>query len=384
MRNKAGILVFLMSLAFVSGSFLSSAKAVDEKAKCTINHWVGFNARPSYIMPTHGFYNGWNELGKPLKAGGNLDFQYGFSMSGKNVYQGCGFGIHSFGSHELMGTPMSLYIFQGAPLFCLSDRLTVGYEWNFGLSAGWKNNGIVVVSPLNAYINVAALLTWNINDHWDMISGPEYTHFSNGDTRFPNGGANTINLRIGAKRYFARTEPGVKIERIFIDDASSLKSDNRMSYDLMFFGAWRADRSIAGGTLHIINESFPVAGLNFNPLYHFNDYLSAGASLDLIYDGSADLQVSVDEDGTLHYVSPDFMSQCAAGLSARAELKMPIFAVNIGIGYNLLHKGQDLDCLYGMFALKAFVTDMLYLNVGYRLSSVLYSHNLMFGLGIRL
>ena len=374
----------MISLTLLNGSHFAFAQNENEMPRSTINHWIGFNARPSYIMPTHGFYNGWNELGKTLKAGGNIDFQYGFSVLGRSAYQGFGLGMHSFGSHELMGTPASLYLFQGAPLFSFSDRLTIGYEWNLGLSAGWKDNGIVVVSPLNIYINVAALLRWNINDTWEVVAGPEYTHFSNGDTCFPNGGANTINFRLGARRYFAFEEPAVKTERIFGEDISKSKFSEKVSYDLMAFGSWRADRTIVDGELLIINESFPVAGLSFNPLYHFNDYLSAGVSLDMIYDGSADLQVSVMEDETIVYDRPDLISQSAAGLSARAELKMPIFAVNIGIGYNLLHKGQDLDCLYGMFALKAFVTDMLYLNVGYRLSSVLYSHNLMFGLGIRL
>ena len=140
---------------------------------------------------------------------------------------------------------------------------------------------------------------------------------------------------------------------------------------------------IIGSRLHIINEAFLTAGLQFNPLYHFNGYLSAGPSLDLLYDRSANLNASVDEEHVLTYSSPAFINQCAAGISVRGELKMPIFAVNIGIGYNFSRRGSDLRGIYGIFALKAFVTESIFLNIGYRLSTVLYSHNLMFGLGWR-
>ena len=39
---------------------------------------------------------------------------------------------------------------------------------------------------------------------------------------------------------------------------------------------------------------------------------------------------------------------------------------------------------YAIFNLKAFLTDRLFLLIGYRLSSLQYTHNLMFGIGWRL
>ena len=144
------------------------------------DHAMGVNVRPSYIMPTHGFYNGWNPSGKALRVAADLDVQYSFSYKGSGAYQGAGAAVHTFFAHKLIGTPATIYIFQGAPLARISDNMTIGYEWNLGLSAGWKNNGIVTVSPLNAYINVAALFTWHTGKYWDIVFGPEYTHFSNG------------------------------------------------------------------------------------------------------------------------------------------------------------------------------------------------------------
>ncbi len=339
------------------------------------DHAAGINVRPSFIIPTHGFYNGWNPSGRALRVGGTLDVQYCFSLDGSGAYQGAGVAMHTFFAHKLTGTPATVYIFQGAPLARLSRNLTFGYEWNLGLSAGWKNNGIVTVSPINAYINVAGLFTWRAGKHWDIVFGPEYTHFSNGDTMFPNGGANTVNFRIGTRRHFHPQKVG-QVENIFIGCNGSRDVSDRLVCDLMLSGGWRADRYTQGNTLIIDNRAFPMVSVCLNPSYVFNEYLSAGPALEYVYDGSANAGYA-------------FLSHSALGISARAELRMPIFAVNIGGGYSFVLARPEniakpeLHGLYGVFSLKAFVTSSIFLNISYRLSSVNYSHSLMYGIGYR-
>ena len=339
----------------------------------------GVNVRPSYVMPTHGFYNGWNDSNKAIRAGGTFDIQYGVGSTEQPTLQGLGLAVHSFFAHELVGTPATFYIFQNVPLVNISDRLTFGYEWNLGLSTGWKVNNVAVSSSNNIFINVAALFAWKADKHWDIVFGPEYTHFSNGDTSFPNGGANTVNFRLGVRRHHSPSETLSSVH-IFRSEVSEKLFWERVSYDISVLGGWRADRSLIGGRLHIFNEKFLLTGLQFNPQYSFNSHLSAGPSLDLLYDRSADL--IVDEDGC--HTNPGFFSQSALGLSLRGEIKMPIFAVNVGAGYNFTFGGTDLKGFYSTFALKAFICDHLFATVAYRLSSVNYAHNLMFGFGVRL
>jgi hypothetical protein len=72
----------------------------------------------------------------------------------------------------------------------------------------------------------------------------------------------------------------------------------------------------------------------------------------------------------------------AAGLSLRGDITMPIFTVGAGFGGFVLG-GDTLRGLYTTFTLQAFVTDRLFLNVAYRLSTLNYTHNLMYGLGWR-
>lgn len=340
-------------------------------------------------MPTHGFYRGWNPQGKQIPAAASLDIQFGLGGNGRGVYQGVGVAMHSFFAHDLIGTPSSIYVYQGAQLAALGKNLSLGYEWNLGISSGWKCNEGFMVSPLNVYINVAALFDWKVSPYLDIVFGPEYTHFSNGDTKFPNSGANTVNFRLGARRYISPSDK-VRVERIFTSDLDNESFEERVSYDISVLGGFRADRTADGFDLYIINKAFPIASLNFNSLYSFNSYLAAGPSIDLIYDRSANLNLWENEDGNVEYSYPKFLSQTGIGLSARAELRMPVFAVNIGIGYgtsledHTRYDNDDLKGLYGVFNLKTFVSDKIFLNVGYRLKSVLYSHNLLFGLGLRL
>ena len=149
-----------------------------------------------------------------------------------------------------------------------------------------------------------------------------------------------------------------------------------MSYDIFIYGAWRADRYIHEGKLQLINEPHAVAGLTFNPLYRLNRYFSVGPGLDIMLDRSADLNKEI---ATL-----PLTQQTACGVSAKAELTMPYFSINLGAGYNVLTKANDLKGFYTTYNLKAFVSQKLFITMGYRLGSVNYAHNLMFGVGIRL
>ena len=77
---------------------------------------------------------------------------------------------------------------------------------------------------------------------------------------------------------------------------------------------------------------------------------------------------------------PPFAKQLAVGVSAHAELTAPLFAINVGMGYNLMNPEGEKR-FYQLLALKTFVTRRAYLYTGYRLGSFKDPQNLMLGLG---
>lgn len=381
-------------VTYIIGLMILCATAGNAGADNKVSHRVSAEVRPVLNMPTHGFYRGYNDYGKAVPMGGSAHLKYSFSLNPESrlgqlfptAYQGAGVAVHTFFNHEITGTPAILYIFQGTRIADLSRKISLDCEWNLGASYGWKVNE-VVGSKCNIYINVGLPLTWHVSPKYDISFGPEYTHFSNGDTTFPNGGANTVGLRLGVtwKSTGCDTIKDTDINwekapgKLLIQGEPELKKQRpaeRMSYDIFIYGAWRADRYIQEGKLQIINEPHVVAGMTFNPLYRLNRYFSVGPGLDIMLDRSADLNKTI---ATL-----PLTQQTACGVSAKAELTMPYFSINLGAGYNVLTKANDLKGFYTTYNLKAFVSQKLFITMGYRLGSVNYAHNLMFGAGVRL
>ena len=80
--------------------------------------------------------------------------------------------------------------------------------------------------------------------------------------------------------------------------------------------------------------------------------------------------------GDLKFHRPPFREQFSVGLSLRAELVMPVFSINVGVGRNLIYSGDDTKGFYQVLA-------HLFLHVGYQLSKFKDPNNLMLGLGYR-
>ena len=118
----------------------------------------------------------------------------------KGVYQGVGLSYHHF--NPQLGNPVSAYLFQGATIKNLSSRLSLNYEWNLGLTYGWKSydeknhpENRVIGSKLTAYLDADIYLRWMLSRQCDLNLGATFTHYSNGNTSIPNAGLNVVGAR---------------------------------------------------------------------------------------------------------------------------------------------------------------------------------------------
>lgn len=407
--------IFIRSAAafLLAAAAIQDAAAANEtprrKADSTrFTHSVGINVRPKYILPTHKFFRGENELGKRLAASGSAHLQYSFAFPesshfGKlypTAYQGVGVAFNTFFDRKEIGNPTAVYVFQGARLAQISPNLSLDYEWNFGASFGWhpydpygdfhqylNEYNLVVGSRVNAYINFGLLLSWAPIENWAFSAGLDLTHFSNGNTALPNAGVNTAGMRFGAARSFgpAMRRTGATKNSEYAD-LSSRRFSERMTYDIMFYGAGRTKGVMWNDTPYIAEGTFGIAGLNFSPLYRVNKFFRAGVSLDVQYDESANVSehiAGLGDDGDIRFYRPPIDEQLGIGLSLRAEFVMPIFSVNIGFGRNIIYKGEDLEGFYQTLALKTELFKGLYLNIGYKLHNLHDPNNLMLGIGWR-
>lgn len=372
-------------------------------ALAQINSEISVDVRPSYtfssfkddLLKQHldmeHAKKTWADLGLHLKWG----FTYPAS-SKQNRYipgawQGIGLGINDFGNPKGLGTPVELYLFQGAPVWHISRKLSLYYEWNFGISMGWKpcdiemaQSNLIVGSKANSYINLGSGLRWDMGKGFYLTAGIDLTHFSDGNTAYPNPGVNMAGVRIGVTKSFApRTgrDTNTLLAGSYCSDSTMYRS--RLGWDVTLYGAWR--KRVYHGTEPpvLLNGSFGIAGINVAPMWEVARIFRAGVSADFQWDESSNLKkyhVSGSTTADMRFYRPPFFSQISGGLSARAELVMPIFSVNLGIGYNVFGP-EESRASYQLANLKIRVVKGLFVNIGYQLLDFRRQNNLMLGLG---
>ena len=363
-------------------------------------HRIGIEGRPGYIFPTSSFLRGDNNLCKYLQSTYSAHLKYSFQLKPGTAadktyggaYQGIGLGYFDFGNRTEIGNPIALYLFQVARIAKITSHLSLNYEWGFGMAFGWKSynyyenpNNTVIGSKINAYLNAGLYLNWILSPQFDLNVGGSMIHFSNGNTKYPNTGLNTIDFKIGVVYNFNRKMDELKYpsQPILIP-----VFPRHVSYDLTLFGSWRRKAvNVAGGQIPAPSK-YTVAGFNFAPMYNFGYKFRAGVSLDGVYDSSANLYVkdyisSGGDNEQEKFGTPSLGKQLSLGLSARGEFVMPYFSVGIGFGANILHGGGDLKSFYQILMLKIDMSRNTYLHIGYNLKDFHEPNYLMLGIGYR-
>lgn len=374
--------ILILIAAFFFGV---AAYASGDSAKNMI-HGIAIDFRPGAVLHSNNFLSGENEWNKSVDVslGMHLKYRFSYDQSEKKSYQGIGFCANTFCANRLLGSPLGIYVFQGAPIYRFSSRLSLGYEWNFGAMFGWKKydeesnpQNISIGSSATAYINLGLLLHYSLSKNWQLNAGVEVSHYSNGNTSWPNSGVNTLSGRLGVAYLFnaGTDEPALK-EEVF---------KPHWSLDVMAFAAPRKKVVQVTEEPQLLKGLFLVTGLNIAPMYNFNKYLAAGVSVDAQYNESAGLQdywVQGSYGDNIKFYRPPFHKQISAGLSARVEFIMPIFTINAGIGQYLIGPSETRRT-YQTLNLKTFIAKGIYLHVGYQLCDFKYPENLKLGVGYK-
>ncbi len=370
-------------------------------------HKVSAEVFPSYVFNTAPFFAGENAAGKPIDATLSTHLKYSFKL-GRNTdlgrlypdtFQGIGLAWNTFFNKKEVGLPTAFYLFQNARIATLAPKLSLNYEWNFGITYGWnkfdeKDNPMnrVVGSKANAYINLGIVLDWEFAPMWNLTTGVGLTHFSNGNTRYPNAGVNTVGGRIGISRSFEgpdksrrTTEPLLTSPDFPTEPKSAFR--RHMTYDLVVYGATRKRAINIDTDPIIISGNFGIIGMNFNPMYNISRHFRTGLSADFQYDESANIEAHIPEGTILEedmkFYRPPFIEQGSFGLSVRTEFVMPFFSINIGLGRNLICRGKDTNGWYNTFALKTDIWHDCFIQIGYQLYNFKNPNNLMIGIGYR-
>ena len=386
----------MISICMAAVAFSVAAHAISEDS-ATI-HRIEVEVVPGRLLHTNDFLKGFNTEVRTMNHSFVARLKYAFAppegseqaLIYKGVYQGAGLAFHSF--NPQLGNPVSLYLFQGATVKTLSQRLSLNYEWDFGLTYGWKTydrdtnpENRVIGSKLTAYIDLGFYLRWMLSRNWDLNIGASVSHYSNGNTAIPNAGLNAVGAKASVAYYINREEKH--------HASGELPAfDRHWGWDLTLYGAWKRRGMDTNTGTYALPGVYGVAGFTLNPLYHVNHWLNVGASLDGSYDSSANMEVKTTTVGDQEQeptkddviLSP-WYQRVALGLSARAEFVMPYFTINFGIGHNFVNAHtEDMKGFYEILALKIKLMRQSYLHIGYSLYDFYYPNNLMLGIGFHL
>ena len=394
------VIVFL-GIIFVGGVLRVAGQGNDSLVDVSPRkfvHGLRVEGRPESIFPTSSVLKGENAEGRIIRGAFSTHVKYLFrycpgSIDERiygDVYQGVGLGFYNFGESRQLGNPVAFYLFQGARISSLAPWLSLYYEWNFGLSAGWKpydsyynSYNTMIGSKVNAYINANFYLRWRLSPRVSLLSGLTVSHFSNGNTKIPNAGLNTIGGNIGLECNFYRKDDLKSLERKVALTTQPFR--RHFTYDFVFFGSWHDRLVKTSDGFSPSPEAYPVFGFNFTPMYNLNYKFRLGVSLDGTFDGGANLYTEGDVYGKVDksdIVRPPLGDQFALGLSGRVEYVMPFFVVGVGIGANVIGK-NDLNMFYQLLTLKIALSRAVFLHVGYRLQNFNEPNFLMLGIGFR-
>ena len=407
MRCFSGITILAIFLLIAAGAASANNYSLtDSIGKHPIIHSLSLNTGASYVATSTS-----DDIREPvppedkvyIHSAVPVHFKYAFSFTDPKIrnylpggYQGIGIGILNFGALEPrglstatknIGYPVMTYIFQGGPFWKFNKNLSLNYEWNFGASFGWKPSSpdnesfsLTVGSRVNAYLNLNLSLLWQLNEHTGLFGGITVSHFSNGNTSFPNPGVNSFGVKVGMIWTLNPAEKGYP--SVILDTVKR----KRLEYDIMGWGATRRRVYRGGDKPVLLPGHFACAGISFAPMVRLNTWWRVGGSADIQWDRSSDLKKNYIEGTTtedIRFSTPSFWRQLTVGLSAHGELCMPIFALNVGIGYNLISPWENRGS-YQNIALKTYVCSKVFINVGYQLRNFYQQSSLMLGMGVTL
>lgn len=350
---------------------------------------ISASATGSYIIPTNAFLRDYDDN----KAVITPDVRAGFSFSPstrygrlyKGVTQGIGVNWNAILPHSTLGYPVGVFLFQNVRL-ATWNKLSAEIGWDFGITMPWRHfdpetnpDNRAIGAPANALLGGNLSAVYRLDDRLALKAALTIRHYSCGNTYQPNSGVNSIGLKLGVV-YTLR--PADKSHRA----TAPLPGDFRpgMGYDVTVYGAPRRRISCdSSGERIILPGVFGVAGINFAPMYAIIRYLRAGVALDMQYDESANLSSHLVE-GTygdeVRFYRQSFSERFAVGLSFRAEITLPIFSINAGVGRNIIARG-DSKAFYQSLALKAYIYRGAFIQIGYRLFNFKEPNNLMIGAG---
>ena len=312
---------------------------------------------------------------------GGIEVNYGRSLFSKDSWEsyfnypeiGVGLYYGSFGNKDIYGSGIAVFpyinhVMKRTPRFTLQNKVALGLGYAtkpYDRKSNPYNS--VVSTHFNAYIGLAFVADYRIQERFSLNFTTSLTHFSNGATKKPNHGINTLTSSIGAKYHF-NPNPTPQYHKI--------KAPKSNQQEMMIIGSLGRSQSA-----NYNNNKYWNAGININYLWHLTEKKAIGIGYDQIYSESIPftwIDFNQDQSQTTFSTSDYLVSSVFA--SYNVFLGKTIIFLNLGA---YIHTGiKPSQPIYPRLGIRQMLTNNLLASFGVK-ASFFSSEFLEFGLGYR-
>ncbi len=393
MKGKYLLLIIIFLLVQTLKAEVSSDTVYVKKKP---PRFLAVNAMGGIIIPT----NKYIKESDCLTGQSSLALKFGTYSTGETwediaygmPYTGIGIYAAKFYYKKGLGSPISVYLFQGGNIKTFSPRWSLKYELNLGMSFNWKPydvfdnpENIALGSSSNVHVGASSYFKRRMSDKWDLHLGLSLTHFSNGAQRLPNKGINLFSPFIELV-YNLDHDPINKPNR---EDLIPPPLEKRLDYDILFTSSSRQiwhDTINSGLPSRLVDRNFKVFGISYATMFVNNYNYKWGPSIELVYDESAGVTAWRQlhpEDGQYYdriKLGPAH-KRFSIGLSMKGEITFQRLSFFANMGYNLLH-GNTYDYrFYQIIGAKAYLKDNFFGTFGIRASRFSKAQYLYWSIG---
>ncbi len=159
------------------------------------------------VLATNDFFTGENKTGEDIDRFHATSLEWGWQTDGSRLYHHIynypSFGIGLYGADfyndDEIGQPTALYGWFTWPIKRYSGPWRLEANLGFGLTSNWQGydydtnpHNVAIAAGRTVYIDAGMQIAWEMAPAWDLAFNVSFTHFSNGGTRAPNSGINTL------------------------------------------------------------------------------------------------------------------------------------------------------------------------------------------------
>lgn len=379
MRRNLFLLIFFLLLINESYSQLSQAIELD--------------VQYGKVFQNNSFLDGSN-TGKPVEIEKSLSARYIIHTNGSKSwhqiynYLGYGYGIYmaSYNEPKYLGNTFALYSFIYSPI-ARWGRFTLKNDLAFGISYVQKPWSIdnyqntSIGSHLNCYLQEGLFMDYKLSDRVFVGFGLNVSHISNGKTKKPNTGINTLSSQINLRYNFYDKEVNYYPER------PKFKKTYDLAFSLFgaFYNEWIERYNYAfNDPSRYVRRNFYAFGLTSSAYKNLNCKNNLGLGFTLGYDDFADNYFMEENYMVLSTTAP-FVNRLNLSCFVTYEYKINRFSAFADLGYYLIRKTNPLSNpnFFQRAGIRYRIIDNAFASVAIRATTFSVAHYIEWSFGYR-